>query len=51
VGESDAGTRDFRVSGFRLCGVGVGLCGHSALVEECRGQKGGVRDDDAAGGC
>jgi len=35
VGESDAGTWNFRVSGFGVCGVGVGLCGDSAHVEEC----------------
>jgi len=35
VGESDAGTRDFRVSGFGVRGVGLWLCGHSARVEEC----------------
>ena len=38
--ESDAGARDFRVSGSGVSSVGVGFRGDSARVEKCRGQEG-----------
>lgn len=52
--ESDAGARDFRVSGSGVSSVGVGFRGDSARVEECGGQEGGGGDDDDdedGGGC
>lgn len=51
---SDAGAWDFRVSGFGVCVVGVGVRGDSLRVEECGGQEGGGRDhydDEVGGGC